>query len=221
MNFQQLVAKLKLESGRQGPAPASPGTSTKDDSRLWGWIADEWQSLQSGSVDWKFLRTTATFNTVANQSVYTAAEIGQPFSRLWPATLNEYQPMATADGQSWFFEPELSYDVVRRLLLPSNQPGFPAYYAITPSGSLVIAPAPDRVVQIAIDLVREPLIMSAAADEPVGLPVRHRNILVWGALKRLAVDDASSELLGRANDEYNEAWDRLWLDQGPAITVGT
>ena len=83
----------------------------------------------------------------------------------------------------------------------------------------MLYPTPDRAVQVRIDVVRAPLTLVNVGDEPTGLPVHHRDILVWDALKRLAVDDAAGELLQRANTEYDRAWSRLWDEQGPAITI--
>ena len=219
MNFLQLVAKLKLESTRQGPAPASPGTSSKDDNKLWSWIADEWQTLQTCGVPWKFMRKSVTLTTQVGKSSYTPAEIGQSFIRFWPSESEGYRPVVRDGAAFGRMEPEMSYDSFQLLVIPGALPGQPQYYAQSPVGDLLIHPTPDRVFSIDIDLVRAPLVMTATSDEPVGLPIYHRNILVWAALKRCAVDDGAGEILQRANDEYDRAWDRLWDDQGPRISV--
>lgn len=219
MTFQQLVAKLKLESGRQGPAPASPGTSSKDDSKLWSWIADEWQTLQVCGVDWKFMRKPTTFSTTIGLATYTQAAIGQSFLRCWSSEVNGYRPMVRDGASFGRLYPELTYDEFLLLNSSSQLPGVPQDFAVSPTGDLLLSPTPDRVVSIDIDLVRAPLVMVAPADEPTGLPIYHRNILVWAALKRVAVDDGAGEILQRANDEYDRAWDRLWTDQGPKIVI--
>lgn len=217
MNFQQIVAKLKLESGRQGPAPASPGTSSKDDSRLWGWVADEWEDLQVSGVNWKFLRETRNLPTAASQSTYAQSELGGSFQRLWPT--DDFYRARVIDGSTWWWATGIiGYDEFRRLYVPGHQQSGPIAYCMTPSGSVMLGPTPNKAYTVELDVVRGPTTMVNAADEPTGLPVAHRSILVWGALKQLAVDDAAGELLQRANQNYNDAYNRLWIDQGPEIT---
>lgn len=219
MTFQQLVAKLKLEASRQGPAPTSPETSSKDDLRLWGWVADEWEKLQSMGVMWRFLRETRSLTTVANQSAYNSTAMGGAYQRPWLSDSN-YRARVI-DGSSWYWmRAEMSYDDFRREFSPGHAPGQPIAYAQSPSGQMLLGPTPDRVISVEIDVVRSPAVMSHPADEPTGLPAQHQKLLVWGAMKRLAVDDAAGELLQRANNEYADAWDRLWSDQGPLISFG-
>jgi hypothetical protein len=221
VNFQQLVAKLKLEGSRQGSAPASPATSSREDSRLWGWVADEWVSLQTMGIPWRFMRATANFSTQVGKSFYTQAEVGQPFTSAWPTAYDGYRPSTVFDGAQSLLHPERDYDTLRRLALSGGLPSVPSHFAVTPSMNLMLWPTPDRIGTIDIDLVRAPLLLVAPADEPVGLPTHHRLILVWGALKRLAIDDAAAELLQRANSEYDSAWSRLWDEQGPDIAISS
>lgn len=217
MNFQQLVAKLKLESLRQGPAPASPGTSSKDDGQLWSWVADEWQSLQTNGVLWRFLRESRTLSTVAGQGEYLQSSIGGEFQAPWPAD-DDYRPRVI-DGTNWYWmDQELTYDEFRRYFAPGHAQGAPVAYCFSPTGKLMLGPTPDRVVSIELDVVRAPTFLTLPADEPTGLPVAHQNILVWGALKRVGIADAAAEILSRANTEYAESWDRLWNAQGPVLT---
>jgi hypothetical protein len=219
VNFQQIVAKLKLESGRQGAAPASPSTSTKDDSRLWGWVGDEWESLQTRGVMWRFLREARAITTVVGAQAYAQSTIGGEFQKPWPATeIDSYRARAV-DGDTWYWmRSELSYDNFMREFVPGHAPGAPVAYAMAPDGSILLGPTPDRVMTVHLDVVRAPAVMTEAGDVPTGLPVQHRKLLAWGALKRLAIDDGAGELLGRANTEFSEAWERLWQDQGPTIS---
>lgn len=219
MNFREIVAKLKLESGRQGPAPASPESSSKDDLRLWGWVADEWNSLQTDGTDWKFMRATASFATVAGKATYTQGEIGTSFTKFWPSDIDGYRGTVTNGAVVSLLNPERDYDALRRASLSGGTQGVPTDYALTPSMGMMLLPTPDRVVTVSVDVVRAPTVLARYDDEPTGLPAHHQNILVWGALKRLAVDDAAGELLQRANSEYDAAWSRLWDEQGPVITV--
>lgn len=221
MDFQALVKKLKLEARRQGAAPASPDTSSQGDLLLWGWISDAWQSLQTGGIDWKFLRATASFLTVANQSTYTQAQVGTAFTRLWPSELDGYRGTVMDGSVRSLLNPALDYDVLRRVALSGGTSGVPTHLAVTPALGLMLSPTPDRVVTIEVDVIRAPHVLVDPTDEPLGLPEHHQNILVWDALKRLAVDDAAVELLQRANTEYDEAWSRLWDEQGPTISVGS
>lgn len=216
MNFQQIVAKLKLESGRQGAAPASLATSSKDDSRLWGWVSDAWEGLQTSGVNWNFLRKTRSFSTAAGQSNYTQATLGA-FQRLWP-TGDFYRARVTDGTSSWLMSSLMSYDAFRRLYVPGHQAGGPLTYCLSPAGDLILGPTPDKVYTVEIDVVEAPAYMTQPSDTPTGLPTQHHNILAWDALKRLAVDDGAQELLQRANQEYGEAYTRLWIDQGPEVT---
>jgi hypothetical protein len=217
MNFQQLVARLKQESLRQGPAPASPATSSKDDAQLWALVADEWVKLQTNGILWRFMREERVVTTVAGQGVYTPAQLTWEFQAPWPSD-DVYRPRVV-DGTNWYWmDQELSYDEFRRAFPPGHAQGVPVAYCVSPVGNLMLGPTPDRVLSIEMDFLRAPTSLVAPADVPTGLPIAHQNLLVWGALKRVAIIDAASEILSRANTEYSEDWDRLWVAQGPALT---
>lgn len=186
---------------------------------LWSWIADEWITLQTRGTPWKFLRETRTLPTVASQQTYAASAMGGSFYMLWPSS-GDYRARAIDGSAWWWMSPEVDYDKLRREFIPGHAPGAPVKYAATPSGGVILGPTPDRVMSIEFDVMRAPQALAEPADEPDGLPAHHRLILVWGALKRLAVDDAAGELLQRANQEWDTAFSRLWIDQGPPMEFG-
>lgn len=222
MNLRELVAKLKLESPRQGPAPASISTSTKDDARLWGWVQDAWLSLETGGILWKFLRKTLPIAITAGKAEYTPTEMGMAagVQKLWPCD-DYYRPVMSGAGiASYFMQKQVDANALSRTLaLGGEAPGLPQYYAWSDAGTLLLSPVPDRDLTLTIDVVRGNVPMADEGTPPLGLPTAHHNLLVWDALKRLAIHDASSEQLARANIEYSQAWDRLWSDQGPTISM--
>jgi hypothetical protein len=219
MNFQQAVAKLKLESPRQGPAPASIATSAKDDSRLWGWVSDSWLTLQTCGTPWNFLRQAALVPLVAAKNEYTTAEMGLVLGvqRLWLCD-DYYRPRIINGIDSYGMSKELSYDAFRRQM-DGMANGLPQFYCWTPAGTLMVGPAPDRALTMSIDVIRGESGLATETAEFAGLPTRHHNLIVWDALKRLAIHDASGEALARANKEYDDAWNRLWCDQGPVFSM--
>lgn len=221
MNWRQLVARLKQETTRTGAAPASPDTSTRDDASLWNWVSDAWVTLQTNGTLWRFMRLACTVTTSANVADYNYAALGlaAQFRRLWPSN-DSYRPrVSNAEGASWLMQREMAYDDFVAAFPPGHQPGPPTFYTMTPDRKLRIGPTPDGIYTIAIDVMRPTQVFSVVEDAPEGLPDEHQLVLVWDALKRAAIDDAAPEILSRANDEYSQAYARLFIDEGPKVEL--
>lgn len=220
MNWQQLVARLKQETTRTGPAPASPDSSTRDDASLWNWIADAWVTLQTDGKNWRFLRKSCTLTTVANQADYTFADLGLTgnFQRLWPCN-ESYRARASDSFSNWPLSREMGYDDFSATFGPGAAPGAPRAYTVTPDRKLRIGPTPDGIYTVAIDVALPVQRFADPGDEPTGLPEEHQLVLVWDALKRAAIDDAAPEILARANDEHRSAYNRLFMQEGGEFTL--
>lgn len=215
MNWQQLVARLKQETTRGGPPPASPDSSARDDLSLWNWISDAWISLQTDGKNWRFARTTCSFSTTATVADYDYADMGLDgnFQRLWPCN-DYYRPRAANASTNWALSRELSYDEFGATFLPGTAAGAPRAYTVTPDRKLRIGPTPDAAYTITIDVVRPVQRFAGPGDEPTGLPEEHQLVLVWEALKHAAIDDAAPELLAKANDKHKADYARLFLQEG-------
>lgn len=76
MRFIDLVNRLRLECGVLGSDLASVVNQTGESNRMVTWTNAAWLDIQNTRTDWQWMRTTATFPTVAGQPTYSAAQIG-------------------------------------------------------------------------------------------------------------------------------------------------
>lgn len=220
MNWQQLVARLKQETTRTGPAPAAIDSSTRDDVSLWNWISDAWVTLQTDGKNWRFLRKGCTLTTVAGQADYSFADLGLAgnFQRLWPCN-DSYRPRAADASSNWALSREMGYDDFVATFAAGTAQGAPRAYTVTPDRKLRIGPTPDAAYTISIDVVAPVQRFADPGDVPTGLPEEHQLVLVWDALKRAAIDDAAPEILARANDEHRSAYNRLFMQEGGGFSL--
>lgn len=83
MNRLQLVQRLHQECGVSGSRPTTTLNLTGELNRLVGWVDAAWNDIQGKHQNWKWLRATATFPTVAGQATYTPAQIGLTDFGMW------------------------------------------------------------------------------------------------------------------------------------------
>lgn len=76
MTFLQGVNRLKSECGVTGDDLTAVTSQTGEYARLVNWYNSAWEDIQNMREDWEWMRTTATFPTVAGQPTYTTAQIG-------------------------------------------------------------------------------------------------------------------------------------------------
>ena len=78
MNYLQLVNRTRVECGVSGASTplVTAQALTGESARIANWVNSAWVDIQTSREDWQWLRQPLQFNTVTQQSGYTAAEAG-------------------------------------------------------------------------------------------------------------------------------------------------
>ena len=83
MNFLSLVNSFIEKAGVSSSALSTVVGTTGEAKRCVNWINEAWMDLQAMRQDWLWMRSTATFPTVAGQTFYTPAQAGISDFGLW------------------------------------------------------------------------------------------------------------------------------------------
>lgn len=211
MNYLQLVQRAKLEAGLAGAVPSSIGSTVGDTARIAGWVSDAYNDLQlQAHRNWRWLRSTATGTvTVAGGMSYTIDQLlgvgagTTRFSR-WRNEGNGYRVRAwpIASPEQVIDVRQLDHDeFVRRFLVGTHAAAAPQYWAIAPSGEILVGPTPDASYRLRADYVKSPQQLTLDGDTPEMAPQFHMAI-VWLALWSYAGYDAAPEVGVRAQTQY-------------------
>ena len=83
MNFLQIVNRVRQNCGVSGADYVTTAGLTGEGLRLCNWVAEAYQDIQAMREDWQWMRKSVSFPTVAGQSTYTVAQIGNSDFGMW------------------------------------------------------------------------------------------------------------------------------------------
>ena len=223
MNWLQLTQRLKLESGRTGPAITSLVGLPENYARLANWLADRWVELQRRPHGWSFMRRELEGAIVANTRGYTALALdsaASDFGRWLPPATEHYEVRCqNAPGRGWPLR-WLPWEKFRvSFELSEHEPGEPAYWSIAPDDKLYVGPTPLANRTIHASYYRAPTAFIDGTSEP-DMAAEFHMILVWGALMDVASFDAAPEVYTRAATNFDNIDTDMRARYAPQITVG-
>lgn len=219
MTFLELVKRLRQECGVSGTGPVTTISQVGEYKRLCDWIATAWFDIQAIHRDWRFLRATATFATVASQASYTTLEAGIAANTfgLWIPGSGRIYHTATGLNSERYLD-WIAYEDWRDLwLFGANRsvvsPSI--HFTLGPDDSLILAPAPPVGYTVSLDYYRAPVLLAADADVPT-LPFRHDHMLIcYKAMMAYGSFESAPEVYQRGENEYKRLLNRLEIDQLP------
>lgn len=219
MNFLQIARRVKQESGRSGTI-ASVSGAIGDDALIVNWSIDAWREIQRMPRKWAWMRRTAT-PTLAVQmehakTVFDLSRFGvflPETDEYWPTAYDPANP-ATEWRIRW-----LPYEEFRRRFVVGTHAAGPIqYWAVSPTGTMLVGPTPDIAYVVRIDYLTSTQVFSADADVPE-MPEEFHMAIVWRALMSCAASDAANEVYARARGEYDAIESDLIFDQAERITI--
>lgn len=221
MNLLQLVNQARVECGVSGPALTTAQSQTGESGRMVSWVQQAWIDLQTSKEDWLFLRSPFTFNTVASQFQYTAANAGLTDFGNWKR--DSFR--CSSVGQSYRDEQLMNYmdwTTFRNLYRYANMRNTtarPVVVSITPEKDLAFGSTPDIAYVIDGEYYTQPVSLTADADTP-GIPDRFQMAIVYRAMMYYAGYEAAPEVLSRGDFEYRRLYSRMEIDQLPTLVSG-
>lgn len=232
MNLLQLAQRLHRESGRSSTAPSAVSGASVEHQRLFDWINDAWQDIQSRAVvtDWQWMRRSlaATASTSLTSLTYTGADLGASDFGRWRRyaqsdgqdleyTVRVYRPSdATNVMRLAWMDPESFRHRYQDVAQPAGQP---MDWSIDEQERLLIGPVSDQVYRIKADYIRANTDLEADGDAP-DMPETFHTLLVWKALQDVGEYAAGPEILSRARRHARRLGSLLNISQGRLLTLG-
>lgn len=171
------------------------------------WIADADEQICSMFLDWDFLWTEFTDNTiVGTATVNKPSDLGiwDTDSFYLDRTASTYKKLIPMDYKQW----RTSY----RNGTKTNAK--PSFFIIKPDKNLVLETPPDAVYSLTADYWKTPTRLSGNTDESL-IPDRFQRIVIERAKMFFATDQEDPELFQLSNLEYTRLLGDLEADQLP------
>lgn len=227
MTFLQLVQRVRSECGIAGTAPTTVVGQSGELLRLVNWTNTAYHDIQMARPDWKWMRTSKSFNTTAHKQSYhpsnTAPDMAMTDFSHWRDNVDGWIYLTSSGKSSEAYLPQIDYDAMRDLYLMGSGPtdyGRPAYFAVSPADkSIVLGPNPDGIYTITIEYYKAPQDLSLDADVPT-LPSEFHMMIVYRAMQKYGMFTAALEQVQQGETEYNRLLAKLIIDQAPTISCG-
>lgn len=222
-----LVRRLALECGVSKDPVGEITTiinATEDIGRLVGWIITAWRDIQDLEPNWKFMRRSCSFLTLADHPSYTPLECGITANTFGRWDLDSFRTYLTAAGQNGELHlTRMGYDAWR------DTYQFGAYrtvrqqpYRVTefPDLSLGLGPLAPVGYTIIGDYYASPKDLAADNEVPA-LPDRHNlMIIVFKAMREYGQFEGAPEVYDRGEREYKKLLARLRMYELPPLCLG-
>ncbi|MBF0260291.1 MAG: hypothetical protein HQL97_00465 [Magnetococcales bacterium] len=223
MTFLQLVQRLRQECGVSGTGPVTTIAQVGEYKRLVDWIVEAWLEIQGLRPDWKFLRTSTSWATIADQYAYTPLQCGIAADTFGAWVRHEMRQYNTAAGlRSEMPVYYMPYDRWRRqynLGGLRDHAGPPREFAVAPDQSLVLGPKPPVGYTMTGDYYKAPVTLTLNADVPALPPGFSHMIIVYAAMMKYAAYESSAEVYAEGERGYTPLLCRLEVGQLEEITL--
>ena len=225
MNFLTLANRLKIKARVTGAAMTTVIGQNAEFDRLTLYVNEAWMTLQLTRPDWKWMRNSMTFPTVAAQATYTLAQIestGSGFTNFGNWDRDTFRCYTTAVGTndeneiSW-----LPYDQWRdvyQLGATRTTESRPVQFTITPALGIGLGGTPAVGYTISGDYYKVAAELALDIDTP-SLPSQFHMAIIYRAMMFYGVSESSPEIYDEGNAEFNRMMARINLQQLPEIGI--
>jgi hypothetical protein len=219
MNYLEIVNRVRLDCGVSRDDLTTLSNVVDEDRRISGYVSQAWLEIQERHDDWEWMRFPFSFQTVAGQRSYTAAEVGiTSFGKYRNRSFKIYLTSAGINTETPLPH-EINYDTFRSYwLLGARTTVYarPSVVCIDPSKNLVLALAPNDIYTVSGEYYSCPILLSADTDTPA-MPARFHMAIAYRAMKRYGMYEAATELIEEGGSQYAEIMERLEGNQLPQV----
>jgi len=197
--FLELVQKVHQESGlSSGSRPSTVVSQTGYAKKIVDWTNDAWFELQGMFETWRFMRvSTSAILTVGypNYTIASAPFAITDFAR-WDLESFTVNTVGELDKSRVTWK---TYDEFKQLYeLATTNSGRPTIWTAESASTIRFNALPDVGYEWNGRYWRAPSNMAVDADVPTNLPKRFYMLIVWGAVRSIALDRGTNEVLARA-----------------------
>lgn len=227
MNYLQLTQRLWQEAGVAGAYPGltTVANQTGELQRLVSWTNDAWRDIQNAHDDWGWMRSSASFATVAGQANYplgtgpgTAGVAASAYGRWLPNTARNYVTSVGTNSEA-AMDVESSYDAWRDTYFfgaARSTTSRPSVICVGPDKTLYLGPVPGAGYTVTLDYFTARTDLSVDADTPA-LPAKYHMAIVFRALMYYGAYEAAPEVYQRGELEFGKLMARMTQDRLPPV----
>lgn len=233
MTYLTLCSDTRRECRMNGTGPSAVTGQTGLLADVVAWVANAYTELQQARDNWRWLRSTFTFNTVASTDAYaytavTDSRLSATISRFakWWLTDDEgysairIYPTSSGVGSEFYLTP-IPWDQFRaRYKFGAQQSltGQPQHVSVDPQNRLVLGPNPSAIYTVTGEYQMSPQTLTANDDVPE-MPTQFHQLIVYMAMEKYGAAKSEIEVFNRGALEGGRMRNRLEMDQLPMITM--
>jgi hypothetical protein len=231
MTFLQLCQRVRQECGIAGTGPTTVVGQTGELGRVVSWTATAYDLICAKHVNWKFLRSSFSVNSVASQEAYlpTTCTDTEIAAAIGSATVGAFG--SWIDDSFWIYKNSegiatrrefyfYDYENFRYLyqIRPPN-PGSPVYFTFRPrDNAILLGPKPDAVYVMAGEYYRIAPPLAADSDTPL-FPARFHMAIVWLAQHLYAGYEEDGGVWTDSQTNFGQLYFPLMVDQLPRLLM--
>lgn len=217
--FLQLCQDLRQEAGISGTGPTTTIGQSGQLKKVVDWIKSAWNDIQGHRDQWKFMRTSFSFDTTSGNALYERDQV----SALNLADFfieDNFTIYLKSDGVA--NEIELSfmeYDDFRVMYeRGSIEDNVPCAITVTPAGELKVGPAPNGIYTIQGEFYRTQQALADNADIPI-MPTRFHRLIMLRALIFYGQHEEAVSIQNTSHAEYENMMYDLERRQLPKLSA--
>ena len=204
-----MAQSVREHIGLQGTGPSAI-TAIGAEGQMLHMVRDAWADLQNMRSNWKWMRDTKSFATVAGTTVYTPLTIFGPnhrFKRWYPDTF--YITISGKKNLMTYY----NYDYFTYLHRNDTVQGESTHFTIRPQDNAVVVPLPNAAYWIETTYYKSNQELTLSTTEPE-IPADYHPYIVYEATARYALSiglphvyqeyaQKAVEMLGNIMREHN------------------
>ena len=229
--YLQLCQNTARECGvaQGGTYPTAVTSQVGILNKITYWVKDSWLEIQGRPVDWRWMRVGFTLDTTASDGVYAYGDVTDILTTAAIARFSRWRVNDPDDPAKCFLTSSgvgtqywlsyLDWDYFKAIYRIGTQTeGPPAHISVDPQNNLVLGPVPDAIYTITGDYQRGFQELAADGDTP-DMPAQWQNLIVYEAMMKYGMDQASPEITTRGLNYSNKTMRQLEANQGELMTM--
>jgi hypothetical protein len=198
MTYLELCQKLRREVGIAGTGPSSVSSQSGMMLKVVEWVADADVAIQSKWINWTFLWSQFTQDTiVSTKDVTKPTDLASWDEGTFSLDLNttDYLRLTKMPYRTW-------------LTYYRANTGKPTYFIVKPDKDVILEPVPDDVYALSADYWKRPTRLSDNADVSL-IPDEFDRLIIAQAKIYYAEHENAPEIMQSAMMEYAELMHRM------------
>lgn len=210
MTFIELVREVSRRVGLQGTGPASVDISSYE-TQLVKAVQDAWSWVQLYRTDWRWMRASKSFLTVADKDVYSTQDVFGVNPRLRSWLTGTFYIESNGQKSPLTY---IDYDEFIYRHINDNNSKKPHEFTIRPYDNALVFVTPDDVYTIYCDYQKTPQELVNTTDTPE-MPSRFHRLIIFIALDLYASEISFAEIQSRFSLEAAKMFGALLREQNP------